>query len=175
MEHGQNNTVKRRRRRFFDSIVNWIGDNIVEPVVETVVDLVETPVQVAKALGAVIAGDMEKAKEEILEIGIVEDTISLAENAIEFGQALWKGDLSAVGDALLGLGLDALSFVPIPGGRLVGKVGSEAIENAIKRVKTRTKSKSKDRKDDDNEKSDDEKQKQCSIGEVVFFWMIIEE
>ncbi|CAF0812441.1 unnamed protein product [Adineta steineri] len=159
------NLIKRRRRRrsIFSDIGNFFKKNIIDPVVDSVKDIVETPIKIGKAIGAAISGDTEQAKKEILDIGIVKDAISLGENAVEFGKALGKGDLAGAGEALLNVGADALSFVPIPGGKIVGSIGKNAIKNGVKDIKKDSKPTSNDRKDDDNKRSEDENNKQCTL------------
>ena len=159
-----NDTVKLRQRRFLKKAFKWVKDKIIKPVVDTVVDVVKTPIQIGKAIGALASGDKEKAKKEVLNIGIVKDIKSLGENAVEFGKALGKGDLKGAGKALLNVGADALGFVPIPGGRVVGKIGSNAIKGGLKGTKKNGKPDLKNKKDRDNKKSDDERKKQCAVG-----------
>lgn len=154
--------MRRRRRNIFKKAFNWVTDNIFKPAVDTVVDLVKTPVQIGKAIGNAITGDTEQAKKDILDIGIVKDAIDLGENAVAFGKALGNGDFETAGKALLNVGADALSFIPIPGGAVLGKVGGKGLKNGLKNGKKDAKPKSKDRTDDDNKKSDNENEKQCS-------------
>ena len=165
METGNDVMVKLRQRRFLKKAFKWIKDKIIKPVVDTVVDVVKTPIQIGKAIGALVSGDTEKAKKEVLDIGIVKDIKSLGENAVEFGKALGKGDLKGAGKALLNVGADAIGFVPIPGGRVLGKIGSNGIKNGLKGTKKTSKSDLKKKKDKDNKKSDDDRRKQCAVGE----------
>ncbi|CAF0939778.1 unnamed protein product [Adineta ricciae] len=163
---GQNQaslTRKRRRRSIFSDIGNFFKKNIIDPVVNTVTDIVKTPIQIGKAIGAAISGDTEQAKKEILDIGIVKDAISLGENAVNFGKALGKGDLAGAGEALLNVGADALSFVPIPGGKVLGSIGKNGIKNGLKNTKKDSKPTSNDRRDDDNKNSKDENDRQCEL------------
>ncbi|UJR22030.1 hypothetical protein I4U23_025097 [Adineta vaga] len=163
-EQNQNSlTKKRRRRSIFSDIGNFFKDNIIDPVIDTVVDIVETPIQIGKAIGSAISGDTEQAKKDLLEIGIVQDAISLGENAVEFGKALGKGDLAGAGEALLNVGADALSFVPIPGGKVIGSIGKNGIKNGLKGSKKDSKPTSNDRQEDDNRRSEDENDRQCSL------------
>jgi hypothetical protein len=163
VEQDQNGLIKLRRRRFFKKMFKWIKDKIVKPVVDTVVDIVKAPIQIGKAIGAAISGDTEKAKNEILSIGIVKDVKSFGENAFELGKALGKGDLKGAGKALLNVGADALGFVPIPGGRVLGKIGSTGIKNGLKNTKTTVKPKAKNKNKKDNKKSNDERKKRCAV------------
>lgn len=157
--------VKLRQRRFFKKAFKWIKDKIGKPVVDAVVDVVKTPIQIGKAVGALVSGDTKKAKEEVLNIGIVKDIKNIGENAIEFGKALGKGDSEGAGKALLNVGADALGFLPIPGGRVLGKIGSNAVKNGLKGTKKNSKPDFKKKKDDDNKKSDNERKRQCEASE----------
>lgn len=168
-----NDLIKLRQRRFLGFIkkafkavgkaVKWVGKNIVKPVVDTVVDIVKTPVQIGKAIGAAIQGDGERAKKELLNIGIVKDAISLGENAVEFGKALGKGDLKSAGKSLLNLAGDAAGFIPLPVGRVAGKVGSNIMKKGLKDTKKKAKPKSHDRKKRDNKKSKDDIDEICAV------------
>ncbi|CAF3696326.1 unnamed protein product, partial [Rotaria socialis] len=174
-----NSISKIRRRRFLGFLkkaFKWVVNKIVKPIVETVKEIVETPIKAIKTIGHLVKGDTKAAKDEFMSIGIVKDVKSLGENVVKVGKAIGKGDVKGAFKSLANVGLDALSVIPLPGaGKGVAKIGKslkksndkvlkDVKENLTKSTKKTNKGKNDGKKDE--KKNDSKKKKKCKIGRL---------